>query len=64
MSRRPAAITQADVTRALKAAANAGMKVGRVEIDPAGKLTIFSGEYQPTGEVTPLSEWRARRGSN
>jgi hypothetical protein len=63
MSRARVPFKQADVTRVLKAAANAGIKVARFELDPAGKIVVFSGEQAPNGEVTPLAEWRAGRGS-
>lgn len=51
--RRPS-FTQADVTRAIKGANNAGMEVGRVEIDPATrKIVIFAGGHNG---ATP-NEW-------
>ena len=62
MSRRKP-FTQADVTRALKAAANAGMKVARFELDPVGKIVVVTSEPIPQGDVDPLAEWRQRRGS-
>lgn len=39
---RPAPFRQADLSRALKAAASAGLDVGRVEIDPSGKIVIVT----------------------
>jgi hypothetical protein len=43
MSRR-AAFRQADLTRALKAAAQAGMHIARIEITPDGKISIVTAE--------------------
>ncbi|MBX9760677.1 MAG: hypothetical protein K2Y29_17995 [Beijerinckiaceae bacterium] len=41
---RAAAVRQIDVARAIRGAERAGMKVGRVEIDPAtGKIIITTG---------------------
>ena len=40
MSRRPSTFKQLDVTRALKAAAAAGIPVQRYEIDKQGKIVI------------------------
>jgi hypothetical protein len=63
MTRRLPSFTQADLTRALRAAQKAGLTVGRFVLEPT-KLTVFSGEPPlPKGEVTPLTEWRARRGA-
>ena len=63
MTRRQPSFTQAELTRALRAAQKAGLTVGRFVLEPT-KLTVFSGEPPvPKGEVTPLTEWRARRGS-
>jgi hypothetical protein len=41
MSRRPCTFRQSDLTRALKAARAAGVKV-RIEIEPGGKLIVVS----------------------
>ena len=51
-----ARFTQADVTRAVKGAANAGMRVGRVEIDPAGKIVILSEKVAPPVDPNPWDE--------
>lgn len=38
-----AVFKQADVTRAVKGVTVAGLPVGRVEIDRAGKIVVFTG---------------------
>ena len=38
---------QADVTRAVRGVVEAGMRVGRVEIDPSGKIVILSESAAP-----------------
>lgn len=43
----PAAFKQSDLTRALKGARAAGMKVDRVEIDPNGKIVMLSATATP-----------------
>lgn len=43
----PARFKQADVTRAYKALTSAGMRVGRVEIDPNGKIVMLSERMAP-----------------
>lgn len=56
MNRR-APFTQADVTRALKGAKNAGVVVGGLEIEPGGKIIILveGGKHSKTREQT--NEW-------
>jgi hypothetical protein len=51
---RRASFKQSDVTRALKGAANAGMRVGRIEITTNGKIVILS-EEQP--KALHFNEW-------
>jgi len=46
MTRRPARFTQADVTRAVKGAASAGLRVGRIEITPEGKIVLEADDAQ------------------
>jgi hypothetical protein len=58
---RPAPFRQADLTRALKGALNAGVKPSRAEIDADGKLVIVFDDE--SAEVMPLDKWRAGRGS-
>lgn len=38
---------QADITRAVKGAKAAGLRVTRFEIDPLGKIVVFSDPVQP-----------------
>lgn len=59
MTRRPARVTQADISRAVKGATAAGLSVSKVEIDQDGKIVIVSGEGQPK-ETTPLDAWKAK----
>lgn len=44
----PARFRQADVTRAIKAATAAGMRVGRIEIDPNGRIVILPESATPS----------------
>ncbi|MGR6327704.1 hypothetical protein ACU5AX_01425 [Sphingomonas sp. XXL09] len=41
---------QEDVTRALKGAVAAGMRVGRIEIEPNGRIVILSETAAPTAD--------------
>jgi len=51
----PARFTQADVTRAVKGATQAGLHIARVEIDRDGKIVIVLGEIEsPAG----IDDWR------
>jgi hypothetical protein len=51
---RTARFKQADLTRAYKAAAAAGVKVARVEIAPDGKISLFSAD---SPQVQEPNEW-------
>lgn len=63
MPRRPV-ITQAAIARAVKGAQAAGLKVGRIEIDPStGRIVVISGD-DPTQPLTKLEAWRASRGAS
>ncbi len=55
-------IKQADISRALKAANSAGLKVSRMEISPDGKLSIFIAD-RSTREpsTTPFDAWKERK---
>lgn len=52
----PARIRQSDLTRALKAAAAAGLGDVRVEVEPNGKIVIMSGRLAKAGEPNPWDE--------
>jgi hypothetical protein len=52
--------TQAEVTRAIKAATAAGMAVARCEITPDGAIVI-STEATAKVQADPLTEWRTRK---
>lgn len=49
-----------DVTRAIEAATAGGLRIGKVEIEPAGRIIIHAGEPAKLGE-TPFEEWRSKR---
>jgi hypothetical protein len=66
--RGPCAFKETDVTRATKAAINAGIVVERVEVDKSGKITIIAAKPgQSNGEqakLTPddeLAQWRRKK---
>ena len=44
---------EADITRAMKGAIKAGMRIGRVEIDPNGKIVILSESVAPPVDPNP-----------
>jgi len=50
MSKGKCTFKQSDFSRAIRGAENAGMKVGRVEVDKAGKITIIPGDAQAISE--------------
>lgn len=61
MARR-VAFRQADVQRAVAGAKAAGVEVGRVEIDQAGKIVIVSGKAEAAHEQPDhLAAWKANR---
>jgi len=55
---RAAAVTQASIARALRAAKSAGDE-WRIEIAPSGVISILRGEFPPAGAapVAPKREW-------
>lgn len=62
MAKGKIAFRQADVLRAVKGFRAAGLEVGRVEIDQAGKITIVSGKADVAdGEVDHLAVWKAEQ---
>jgi len=50
----PSRFKQDDVTRAVKGATAAGMRVGRVEIDPNGRIVVLSESVAPP---TARNDW-------
>jgi hypothetical protein len=58
MQRAPSTFRQQDVTRAIRAAAAAGVHIARVEIDKAGKIVIITanGDDQ-LGKRQEANEW-------
>ena len=50
-----ATITQAALTRALKAAAAAGLPVARFEVMPTGRVVVYTAD-EP-GAPKPLNDW-------
>lgn len=59
MARGPSPFRQVDVTRALKGALAAGIKVLWVEIDKNGSIRVVIGEHQssPPNKGSDLDEW-------
>jgi hypothetical protein len=61
MSNRPATFRQADVSRAVKGATAAGLTIGRIEIDPTGKIVLVAATEAargPTGSRSgDVNEW-------
>ncbi|MFI3903737.1 hypothetical protein [Ochrobactrum sp. S1502_03] len=54
--KRPVAFKQADVTRAIKGAIAAGLKVTRAEVDQTGKIIVLASEEKPT-PANSLDKW-------
>lgn len=63
MARRASLFTQADVERAVKAARNAGMDVGALEITKDGTIRVIVGALMAESltVTTPLEKWKAER---
>jgi len=57
MARRTSRFRQQDLTRALKGAKAAGVEVGRVEIEPDGKIVVFTASDAQEAS-TPLEKWK------
>jgi hypothetical protein len=55
MARGPNTFKQADVTRAVKAVAAAGIEISRVEIDREGKIVVVTGK--PQASTSDRNEW-------
>jgi hypothetical protein len=61
MARKPTAVRQVDLTRALEAAEKAGMKVARVEIDMVGgRIAIITAGAAVQQPASAYDEWVAR----
>lgn len=58
MSRGKHSFRQGDVTKAIKAAERAGLKVGRVEISPDGTIIVIAGKPgQGQDTDQSVNEW-------
>ena len=51
---------QSDVSRALRAADKAGLKIARVDVEPSGKFSIVVADGAAIGEATPFDLWKAK----
>lgn len=54
--------TQAQIARAIKGAQSAGLKPAKVEVEPSGKIVIYTEAVAATPE-TELDEWINHHGS-
>jgi len=54
---RAAKFTQADVTRAVKAAQKAKLTIAVVRIEPDGAIVIIQGATQPVAPSASVNEW-------
>lgn len=59
MARTPSHFKQVDVTRAVKAASAGGMVVGRVEIDPDGRIVVAAAS-EAAKPQSELDRWIVR----
>ncbi|WP_027173330.1 hypothetical protein [Methylobacterium sp. 10] len=53
-------VTQAAISRAVKGAQAAGLKIGRVEIE-GGKIVVYSSEDVRQEPASDFDAWRAKR---
>lgn len=53
-------ITQAAISRAVKGAQAAGLRVGRIEIE-GGKIVLYPGEDARPEPASDFDAWRAKR---
>ena len=64
MARLQQTFKQGDVSRAVKGAMAAGIKVESVEITPGGKIIINAeSDRSVVAASSPLDEWRSGRGA-
>jgi hypothetical protein len=61
--RAPSTFRQQDVTRALRAAAAAGLRVAGFKIDPQGKIEVEI-EQPEAQDSSPLDTWMAKHASD
>ena len=62
MARKPTAVRQVELTRALRAAKNAGIEVASVEIDTtSGKIVIMTAAAPRPQPANPLDGWLTKR---
>ena len=62
MARKPTAVKQGELTRALRAAKNAGIEVASMEIDTtSGKIVIMTSAAPGPQPANPLDGWLAKR---
>jgi hypothetical protein len=57
---RPARATQADISRAIKAAQRSGLTVARVEVDGT-KIVVLTAQEAAKAPESALVEWRRKR---
>jgi hypothetical protein len=61
MNRRPSHFRERDIVRALKGARSAGIEIARVEIDPVGKIVLFT-KSESSEPLSPLEKWKQDHG--
>jgi hypothetical protein len=57
--RKPSTFRQADVTKAVRAVAAAGIAVARIDIEPDGKIVITTMAGEQIEPAAPLDKWMA-----
>lgn len=62
MTRRLAVFKQVDLKRAIKGAKAAGLDIDRVEIDPVGKIVLFT-KSESGALLSPLERWKQEHGA-
>lgn len=64
MPKRPSNFRQSDVERAVKAALNAGLAVGAVELTPDGTIRIVGANQPEPAKESPFDHWKAMRNAS